>query len=471
MIVDAWLPIAHLLPDGAEVRGALHGGTNWQIVETAGHGRALIVKPDLADRWIEAGLIGEDALAPVLFGSHSYRFLTRGPSTLLAPVDECRSPSSKSEALAFAVALKATREIDRDSPLQDAIYVESASRLLPTYAISQRIDDDEVFGRWLTGGAYVSARSMRRLSHMLSWLPPAHLKGVVEAAGIAVEEASSQAVTDAVASPKAPAAAPGLDSGVPFLLPGRPDLEAFINEHVVDILRNGERYQALGIGFPSAIILQGPPGCGKTFAAQKLIEFLGWPSFGIDASTIGSPFIHETSRKVAAVFERAMASAPSVLIIDEMEAFLADREMGVGSSHHRVEEVAEFLRRIPEATRNKVLILAMTNRIDMIDPAILRRGRFDHIIKMDPASEGEIRALMESLLAGIPKEAGIDCAPLARQLAGRPLSDVTFVVREAARLSARAGRSTLDAASLKAALKAAPSRTEDDGPRIGFHAR
>src|SRR3546814_3148906 len=73
-----------------------------------------------------------------------------------------------------------------------------------------------------------------------------------------------------------------------------------------------------------------------------------------------------------------------------MEAFLADREMG--SDHHRVEEVAEFLRRIPEAVKNEVLIIAMTNRIDMIDPAIQRRGRFDHVIKVDFASEIEVRS-------------------------------------------------------------------------------
>jgi SpoVK/Ycf46/Vps4 family AAA+-type ATPase len=157
-----------------------------------------------------------------------------------------------------------------------------------------------------------------------------------------------------------------------------------------------------------------------------------------------------------------------VLIIDEMEAFLADRELGLASSHHRVEEVAEFLRRIPEAAKKEVLIVAMTNRVEMIDPAILRRGRFDHVVKVDFASEAEVRPLLDKLLSGLPKSEDVDPAPLARQLAGRPLSDVAFVVREGARLAARAGRDRLDQKSLTAALDSAPARDGGSERRIGF---
>ena len=237
---------------------------------------------------------------------------------------------------------------------------------------------------------------------------------------------------------------------------------------MVDIVQNSERYRALGINFPSAIVLHGPPGCGKTFAVERLVDFLGWPSFQIDASSVASPYIHETSKKVAAVFDKAMQSAPSVLVIDEMEAFLADREMGSG--HHRVEEVAEFLRRIPEATKNEVLIVAMTNRVEMIDPAILRRGRFDHVIKVDYATEAEILSLLEKLLSTLPRNADVDAAPLAKELAGRPLSDVAFVVREGARLAARSGKDQLDQESLLAALRSAPAREREGGEkrRIGF---
>ena len=96
------------------------------------------------------------------------------------------------------------------------------------------------------------------------------------------------------------------------------------------------------------------------------MEFLGWPLYSIDSSSVASPFIHETGRKVALVFEEAIEHAPSVLTIDEMEAFLADRDLGLGSSHHRVEEVAEFLRQIPAAVKKGVLIIGMTN-VD--DPA------------------------------------------------------------------------------------------------------
>ena len=478
MTLDAWLPIGHKLPDGVQVRMALYEGAGWQILVTQGDGRALVVTKDLAEKWITRELIGEETLFVFKFGSQSFYGLSSGPSQVLTPIADCKSPNTKGEALAFAQALKASRAIDSESPLQDALYIEKISRLLPTYSISSRTEDDVVLGYWLTGGANVSVKSFRRVRQMLSWMGPANLKEVIEAAGFEVTELvpsvpkkhKSQMTQDAVSATeeKLPLSEQSVGRFQKFQLPGRPDLEAFFNEHIVDIVQNRERYKALGISFPSAIVLHGPPGCGKTFAVERLVDFLGWPSFQIDASSVASPYIHETSRKVSEVFEKAMQNAPSVLVIDEMEAFLADRESGRGASHHRVEEVAEFLRRIPEAVKNEVLIVAMTNRIEMIDSAILRRGRFDHIIKVDFASEDEIRSLLEMLLSTLPLEDSVEAAPLAKQLAGRPLSDVTFVVREGARLSARAGNDTLSQEMLLAALNASPARHEASSPRIGF---
>ena len=478
MAFDAWLPIGFKLPDGAKTRVALFEGLNWQILETPGGGRALIVQDDLAQRWIDAGLIDAGLFGSFSFGEQALWEISCGSSQVLCPVSDGDSPSTKAEALSFALALRATRDIDAETPFQDALYVEKISRILPTYSISSRTDDDVVLGYWLTGGASVSAKSFRRLRQTLSWLGANHLKEVVQAAGIEVTEIipadrhrappdrtetkqteRTEAKTETHDQESAPR---------DFELAGRPELADFFNEHIVDIVQNRERYKALGIDFPAAVVLHGPPGCGKTFAVERLVDFLGWPSFQIDASSVASPYIHETSKKVAEVFDKAMQNSPSVLVIDEMEAFLADREMGSG--HHRVEEVAEFLRRIPEATKNDVLIIAMTNRVDMIDPAILRRGRFDHVINVDFASEGEVLSLLEKLLTTLPKEDDVDPKPLAKELAGRPLSDVTFVIREGARLAARGGKDKLDQVSLLDAMDAAPAREREGGSqrRIGF---
>jgi SpoVK/Ycf46/Vps4 family AAA+-type ATPase len=350
---------------------------------------------------------------------------------------------------------------------------------LPTYSITSRVDDDVVLGYWLTGGAGISVKSFRRLSQMMSWLGRDNLRDVIGAAGLGSPGGGSDAMEARRPDEQEEEAAQADKTKEPhgdsvelpasaFELPGRPELAVFFNEHVVDIVRNRERYQALGIRFPSAIVLCGPPGCGKTFAVERLVEYLGWPSFEIDASSVASPYIHDTSKKVAQMFDKAMESAPSVLIMDEMDAFLADREGGV--NQYRVEEVAEFLRRIPEAVKNDVLIIAMTNRIDMIDPAVVRRGRFDHIIEVGYPSADEVRSLLGKLLSDLPRSPDVNAEPLVAQLAGRPLSDVAFVVREAARLAARAGKDNLDQESLKAAIAVAPAR-EREGQvkrRIGF---
>lgn len=454
MPLEAWLPVGFTLPDGTRTTVALQAGEQWQIAETAGRSRVLIAKADLAKRWADNGLIDLGAWQTIHFGADSM-FAQSSPSGhWLAPVNDSRSPNTLNEALSFAVSLRDSRALDPTSAFQDALYVETLSRLLPTHALTTPIPDDIVLGTWLTGGAQVSVYSNRRVRSLLSWLGSAGLAEVMRQAGLTAPAAADSGDQSTIERPF-------------FTLAGRPTLEQFFREHVIDIIEHAERYRALGIEFPSAIILYGPPGCGKTFAVERLVEYLGWPSFSIEATSIGSPYIHETSRKVADVFDKAIKESPSVLVIDEMEAFLADREMGAGSSHHRVEEVGEFLRRIPEAVASRVLIIAMTNRLEMIDPAIQRRGRFDHVVHVGMPSREEVESLMRALLVKVPTE-NLDLGASASSLAGRPLSDVAFVIREAARLAARSGRRSIDQASIANAIQSAPSRGPSEPRKIGF---
>lgn len=170
--------------------GACRGvrGRNWQILRTQGNGRALVARDEIAHRWIDAGLMEPGLFSAFDFGDQRLWSISCGSSQVLCPVTEGRSPDTKAEALSFALALKATRDIDPESPLQDALYVEKISRLLPTYSISSRTDDDVVLGYWLTGGASVSAKSFRRLRQTMSWLGASHLKDVVQSAGFEVAE-------------------------------------------------------------------------------------------------------------------------------------------------------------------------------------------------------------------------------------------------------------------------------------------
>ena len=482
---DAWFPKGYKLTDGSIISSFLFSGENWQIFDTQGVRTILLAHPELAAKWCKAGLLEDSLLGTEAFGTKSFRSLCCQKKYTLAPVEGGKSPSNKTDALAFSLALKESRRLSANASFHDSIYAEQYSRLLPTWTLTPHVEDEMVLGTWITGGVAISTKSFRRLQNLAGWMSPADLAEIVEAADFQVlasasilgrpkpdSQMSSEEKDAAVESdehsetlrhPKAKTK-PGS-----FSLPGRPQLEDFFNEHVIDIIFNPEKYQVLGIDFPSAIVLHGPPGCGKTFAVERLVEFIDWPNYSINSNSVGSPYIHETSKKISGVFDKAIDNAPSVIIIDEMESFLSDRQLGATPGHlHHVEEVAEFLRRIPEALKNKVLIIAMTNMIDLIDPAILRRGRFDHVIEVGMPTTIEVMSLLDSLLCKLPKSKDIDLKVIVNALTGKPLSDSAFVIREAARHAAKSGKKQIDQESIATALHSLPEKKDKKAKHIGF---
>ena len=167
------------------------------------------------------------------------------------------------------------------------------------------------------------------------------------------------------------------------------------------------------------------------------------------------------------MFDKAMKSAPAIIVIDEMEAFLSSRDTNARDTN-RVEEVAEFLRRIPEASKNHVLVFGMTNRLEAIDSAILRRGRFDHLVEVRMPTAAEVQELLEAKFETLPVSSDVDVRRLAHKLEARPFSDVTFVLKEAGRLAVKRGLDEINTAVLNEAYSLLPDEKQQSRRRIGF---
>lgn len=482
MAKELWLSKGYVLADGSKIRSQIFCGEEWQICDTNGANNILIVMPRLAERWFEAGFLEKSLFETLCVGSNCYQTLMSNKEFMLSPVEGGKSPNSKTDAIAFGQALRDSRTKSRDVSFHDSLYVEQYSRLLPTWTLTPHISDKEVLGTWISGGVAISIDSFRRLGKLVGWMSTKDLADIIVAAGYGRPvdediiaryrhdpqvESDTQSEIHAINSELEENQVTAEKKGPKiFVLPGRPQLEEFFNEHIIDIIFNPEKYRVLGIEFPSAIVLYGPPGCGKTFAVERLVEFIDWPSFSVNSNTVGSPYIHESSKKISTIFDQAIDAAPSVIIIDEMEAFLSERQAVGSSALHHVEEVAEFLRRIPEAIERKVLIIAMTNMIEMIDPAILRRGRFDHVIEVGMPSRTEVASLLDSLLSKLPKADDIKTDLLLDALTERPMSDLAFVIKEAARLAAKGGKKKIDQESLDSAIRNLPDKKQSK--QIGF---
>lgn len=236
-----------------------------------------------------------------------------------------------------------------------------------------------------------------------------------------------------------------------FVLAGREALTKFFNEEIIDFFRHRDDYEEMGIHTVSATLLYGPSGCGKTYAVNEVARYLKLPVFEINSSTVADAYVHGMAINIAKMFERARAAAPSVLIIDEFETYVGKRSQDDWKS--KIEETDEFLRNIGPAIDDNVIIFAMTNMPKVIDPAILRRGRFDNKIEVGPASEKEIIAVLTHELKKTKVEDNVDLTSVAKKLAGHPLSDIGYLVKHSIRVAVRSGRHIVLQEDINAALE------------------
>ena len=238
-------------------------------------------------------------------------------------------------------------------------------------------------------------------------------------------------------------------------------------KRVIWVLRDKEKASKYRLLPPNGMLLYGPPGCGKTFFAKKFAEESGFNYFLVNGSDLGSTYIHGTQGKIADLFKKAEQNAPSVICFDEFDSFVPAR--GSDSARNRAEEVNEFLSQLNNCAERGVFVIGTTNRIDMIDPAVLRKGRMDLKYEI-PAPDSETRAAMFALyLKDRPVCEGIDPQRLSLLTGGYASSDIAFIVNEAAMVAALSDE-PISQQILEESIRCNPSSlAAPKRPRIGFN--
>ncbi|MBQ9577463.1 MAG: AAA family ATPase [Muribaculaceae bacterium] len=214
---------------------------------------------------------------------------------------------------------------------------------------------------------------------------------------------------------------------------GMDELKEMLRKRVILILKDKELAEKYKLTPPNGMLLYGPPGCGKSFFAEKFAEETGFNFILVKASDLGSIYIHGSQGKIADLFKKAKENAPSVLCFDEFDAFVPNRSGDVGSN--QAGEVNEFLTQLNNCSKRGIFVIATSNRPDKVDPAVLRTGRIDRQIYV-PMPDATARKLMfELYLKGRPCEE-IDSDVLAKKADGYVASDIAYVVNEAATIAA-----------------------------------
>ena len=248
---------------------------------------------------------------------------------------------------------------------------------------------------------------------------------------------------------------------------------------IVEFLREPQKFIALGARIPKGVILMGAPGTGKTLMAKAVSGEAGVPFFSISGSEFVEMFVGVGASRVRDLFDQAKRNSPCIVFVDEIDAVGRHRGAGLGGSHDEREQTLNQILVEMDGfdTDTNVIVVAATNRPDILDPALLRPGRFDRRVVLDRPDMKGREQILEVHVRGKPLGRDVDLAALARQTPGFVGADIESLVNEAAILAARRNKTLIEMSEFREAVErvmAGPERrsrviTEEEKRVVAYH--
>ncbi len=240
---------------------------------------------------------------------------------------------------------------------------------------------------------------------------------------------------------------------------------------IVEFLKYPEKFVALGARIPKGVLLVGPPGTGKTLLSKAVAGEAGVPFFSISGSEFVEMFVGVGASRVRDLFDQAKKNSPCIVFVDEIDAVGRQRGAGLGGGHDEREQTLNQLLVEMDGfdTNTHVIVIAATNRPDVLDPALLRPGRFDRHVTLDRPDIKGRRQILDVHARNKPLDSTVDLDVLARQTPGFSGADLANLINEAAILAARANQKVIGMVELEEAIARVIAGPERKSRRISEH--